>query len=354
MERPKIEALRIERYLSIRDAVIQLRDLNVLIGANGAGKSNLISAFEFLARAVEPDFGLYVGRRGGVSALSFADGRRGAVVFDLHFPPYRYRIELTRGSEDEFLVVSELVADHGTEREIAPGGRPETRLRLHNRRILDAIRGWRVFHFHDTSADARVKQRQPISDNVALHSDGANLAPFLLALREARPEAYERIRSSVALVAPFFQDFVLEDRFPDSVLLRWRQVGSDMVFGANALSDGTLRFMCLVTLLLQPELPPLIVLDEPELGLHPFAIAVLADMLQAASRVSQVLVATQPVALIDQFEIEDLVIVERRDGASVFERRDRADVAGWLEDYSLGQLWKKNLLGGHPTREPGD
>jgi predicted ATPase len=230
----------------------------------------------------------------------------------------------------------------------------ETPLPNELRPLVDALRGCRVFHFHDTSRDAPVKQQGYASDSQSLHPDAGNLAAVLLRMRDGDRGRYQRIVRTLKQVAPFFRDFVLKPELaPDRVRLRWLQEGSDTVLPADALSDGTLRFICLTTLLGQPELPGLIVLDEPELGLHPFAIVQLAGMLRAASQESQVLLATQSVTLMNQFELGDLVVVERRDGASVFERPDPDRLSEWLEEYSLGELWEKNLLGGRPRPEHG-
>jgi predicted ATPase len=175
-----------------------------------------------------------------------------------------------------------------------------------------------------------------------------------LRLRDGDRRRYQRIVQTIKQAAPFFRDFVLEPELaPDRVQLRWQQEGSDTIFPADALSDGTLRFICLAALLGQPELPGLIILDEPELGLHPFAIVQLAGMLRAASQGSQVLLATQSVTLMNQFELDDLIVVERRDGVSVFERPDPERLSEWLQEYSLGELWEKNLLGGRPRPERG-
>lgn len=125
-----------------------------------------------------------------------------------------------------------------------------------------------------------------------------------------------------------------------------------MLFGPHALSDGTLRFICLATLFLQPpeQLPATIVLDEPELGLHPYAIALLADMVRSAAQHTQVILATQSVTLVNQFEPEDILVVDRIQGKSAFRRLGKEEMASWLEDYGLGDLWEKNLLGGRPAR----
>jgi predicted ATPase len=218
--------------------------------------------------------------------------------------------------------------------------------------LVETLRGCRVFHFHDTSRDAPVKQQGYIADNRALHPDAGNLAAVMLRLRDGDRARYQRIVRTVKQVAPFFRDFVLEPELAaDRVQLRWQQEGNDTVFPADALSDGTLRFICLAALLGQRELPGLIILDEPELGLHPFAIVQLAGMLRAASRESQVLLATQSVTLMNQFKLDDLIVFERQDGASVVERPAPGRLSEWLADYSLGELWEKNMLGGRPVPE---
>ena len=224
------------------------------------------------------------------------------------------------------------------------------------------LRQYRVYHFHDTSASAPVKQYGRIDDNGRLHADAGNLAAFLLAMREAERTSYERIVSVIRLAAPFFYDFVLDPlpQDPTRTTLRWRERGSDAVFAGHDLSDGTLRFICLATLLLQPShyAPNTILIDEPELGLHPYAITLLASMLRSAvADGGQVIAATQSAPLVDELDPADLIVVDREPsadgrGASVFRRLDVPTIGGWLDDYSLGQLWRKNVLGASPGGLP--
>jgi predicted ATPase len=208
-----------------------------------------------------------------------------------------------------------------------------------------------VFHFQDTSRDAPVKRFTWTSDNQTLHPDAENLAPLLLRLRDSSPNHYKRILAAIRANAPFFRDFVLADEGNGKVRLRWTQVDVDTVFPAEALSDGTLRYICLATLLLQPDPPALIALDEPELGLHPFAIRQLADLVKSASTRTQIVIATQSVTLLNQFDLDDLIVVNRIDGNSEFERPDKDRLREWLDEYSLGELWEKNVLGGRPRAE---
>ena len=216
---------------------------------------------------------------------------------------------------------------------------------------------WPGPFFLDASATAPIKRLASINDNRRLRSDGSNLASFLYYLRRKEHSAYEMIRRTVRLVAPFFDDFILEPQAldEDKIRLEWRHRGSDAYFDASSLSDGSVRFIALATLLLQPIrlLPSLIILDEPELGLHPYAITMLCSLVKQAATKAQVILATQSPLLLDHFEPEDVLVTERVNGRSEFNRLDRTELEEWLKDYSLGQLWEKNEIGGRPAREEG-
>jgi predicted ATPase len=358
---PVLTSIEIEGFLSIRSASVSLGQLNVLVGANGAGKSNLVRGFELLGRLADEELGLFVGRNGGASALLHSGEPRMRLVVNASTTAYEAMFE--PAANDELIFRHEVFsrrAATAVQDSVATGGRRESTLAAGGggsvgRELHALLSGCRAFHFHDTSFDAPVKQFTTTADNLALRSDAANLAAVLFDLANGsdpgKRAAYRRILGAVRQVAPFFRDFVLQPENNDRIRLRWRQTGSDAVFSANQMSDGTLRFVCLATLLLQPELPGLVVLDEPELGLHPFAITQLADLLRQASARSQVLFATQSVTLISQFELADLVVADRRDGASEFSRPDPDSLAQWLAEYSLGELWEKNLFGGRPHRE---
>jgi predicted ATPase len=226
----------------------------------------------------------------------------------------------------------------------AEGGDPTAKV------IRHLLRQCVVHQFHNTSETARIRQRWNKEDKWFLKEDAANLAPFLLRLRESEPLAYRRIVETIRQIMPFFADFVLE---PDNgaVLLQWQEQGSDMVFGAHQASDGSLRAMALIALLLQPteRIPDVVILDEPELGLHPYAINVVAGLLRSLSHHKQIILATQSMTLVDYFEPEEVITVDRHGRESVFTRQDPERLKDWLEDYSLGQLWEKNVLGGRPS-----
>lgn len=220
--------------------------------------------------------------------------------------------------------------------------------------VYDAIKSWQIYHFHDTSSSAAMRNYESIEDNAHLRSDASNIAPFLLKMKNAQPKVYTSILEAVRFVTPFFDDFLLEARKSGSkneVNLSWTHKGSDYPMQPYHLSDGSIRFICLATALLQPCPPACIIIDEPELGLHPAAIAVLAELIQVASKETQVIIATQSPTLVDHFGVEDIIVVNREHGASSFSRLDKTHFDAWLEDYSIGELWTKNVIAGGPGYE---
>jgi predicted ATPase len=335
-----LRELTIVGYKSIRELrEFPLQNLNVLIGANGAGKSNFLGIFNLLNAVVENKLKNYVQIEGGPdSILHFGRSTTDSLSASFHFAQKMYYFELTP-TKDNLLFTSK----EGL-RTTDKNNNPEERVRA-------ALNQLRTYHFHDTSDKARVKQQHPVNDNLRLKPDAANLAPYLRMLREKHALEYQRIVDTVRLVAPFFDDFVYRSGAQSTVELEWLQQGNpDTPFKAHALSDGTLRFICLATLLLQPIalLPGTILIDEPELGLHPYAIAVLADIFRQVSQERQLIVSTQSVELVNALVPEDIIVVDSEDGASTFKRYTQELLAGWLEQYALGELWQKNVLGGRP------
>jgi predicted ATPase len=281
-------------------------------------------------------------------SLSFENGVNG------------YECRLAAGAEDNFFFIKEKVWYHQknlyqSPREESLGrGHLESKISATSIRIAGYVLGhlesWRLYHFHDTSDSAKIKQTGDLEDNRFLRPDARNLAAFLYRLEKNHKDHFDNIQDAVRLVAPFFDRFNLHplELNPDKIRLEWLEKGSDSYFNASVLSDGTLRFICMATLLLQPRLPSVILVDEPELGLHPYAISVLANLLQSASKQTQVLISTQSVTLVNHFEPQDVVVVEREEGQSIFRRLDKPDMTNWLDDYGLGDLWEKNVIGGRP------
>ncbi len=216
---------------------------------------------------------------------------------------------------------------------------------------LGSVSNWTAYHFHDTSLTAGMRRQHALNDNLSFRQDAENLASLLYLIQRRDPDCYRRIRDVVRLAAPFFDDFKLRPipTNPDMIQLEWRQVGSDYPFLAHQLSDGTLRFICLATALLQPNRPATVLFDEPELGLHPYALTLLGSLFKQAGE--QIIVSTQSALLLNEFAPEDIIVVERTNGESTFRRLNSADLSQWLEEYTLGELWQKNLLGGRPRED---
>lgn len=357
----KLNRLTVKGFKSIKSLEdFELKNLNVLIGANGAGKSNFIGIFRLLNNIYHKNLQLYVQKQGGIdSFLHFGRQITDEIYLKLHFRLNAYEFVLIPTNDNRFTFERELNHFYGW------GDYPYKKIDLGNGHsesllsenyssianyIKSAIESWKIYHFHDTSDTAKVKRQSQINDNLVLKSDAENLAPYLYMLKDSHIAEYQRIVDTIRLVLPFFDDFVQRENV-ELVELEWFQKGHfDTPLKAHLLSDGSLRFICLMTLLLQPIelLPDTILIDEPELGLHPYAIAVLADVIKQVSEDKQIIISTQSVELVNHFEPNDIIVVNQENGVSDFERLDNEKLATWLEEYSLGELWTSNLFGGRP------
>ena len=362
---PVLDKITIKGFKSIKSMEgFELKPLNVLIGANGAGKSNFIGVFKLLNEIVQENLQVFIGKSGGADQLlHYGHKTTETIYIHLQFGKNAYECNLTAAG-DSLIFEEENVYFHIADKYPAPyqkrlrTGYKESVLpeRVGEREaiaeyVLAAMQGWKIYHFHDTGEAAKIKKLCDLNDNRMLRPDASNLAAYLYLLKEKKIQYYRNICDTIRLVAPFFGDFALRPSplNPDKIKLEWTEKGSDAYFDANSLSDGTLRFIALATLLTQPNLPQTILLDEPELGLHPYAITVLAGMLKSAATKTQVIVSTQSVTLVNQLDPEDIIVVDRKDGQSTFKRPTKEEIEGWLDDYSLGELWEKNLIGGRPT-----
>ncbi|MHB9034174.1 MAG: AAA family ATPase [Anaerolineae bacterium] len=366
MSKP-IKSISISGFKSIRDLQsFRLDSINILIGANGAGKSNFISFFSLLNQIILRNLQLTVGKLGGADTLLYF-GRKVTEEISgyLEFGDNMYKFTLVPTEDDTLIFSSEEIAFWNPVAYSQPhwvplgSGHKETKLyeesaKTHINTIADYVIGsissWKIYHFHDTSPSAKMKLKGDINDNRVFLSDAANLAAFLYDLKLHKIQFYSKILSTVQLVAPYIKDFLLQ---PDThntakIQLQWLESGNDSVLGASYLSDGTLRFLCLATLLLQPKLPSTVIIDEPELGLHPYAITILASLINKASVITQIIISTQSVQLVNQFSPENVIVVDRDNEQSVFKRLTNNDLETWLEGYGMGDLWAKNIIGGYP------
>jgi predicted ATPase len=375
-------------FKSIKAMDLELRPLNVLIGANGAGKSNLVSFFKMLNRMMsKTSSGVgqlqnYIAESGYAHSILYYGPQEtpqmeATLEFETDAGLNTYHQRLFHVAGDTLAFAEETLdfkrkdwqGSHAKPLSLG-GGHKETRIGeeadLGNKTAIvfrALLSLCRVFHFHDTSPRAPIRQYCYAGDNWPLKPDAGNLAAFMLRLREENDgAAYKRIVATIRLVAPFFVDFVLEPAGASkNVMLDWLEDagelhsalgtgGSEQVFGPHQLSDGTLRAMCLVALLMQPEdeLPDLIIVDEPELGLHPYALNLVASLFKRASLHKQVLISTQSSSFLSNFDPDDVVTVSRLGNESRFERQTAEQLDSWLEEYSLGEIWEKNVIGGGP------
>ena len=370
---PKLQRLQLSGFKSIEHLDLTFTQLDVLIGPNGSGKSSLVGFLQMVGFMLSSEGGLatFVSQSGGASKLLHDGPKRTpqieaniTIETGLGTNDYSFRLGYASGDTliflDERCRFSSTTKDSPNQRwlEFGAGHRYPQLLNAKTEKnpsqktkitILRLLQGLSTYQFHDTSPAARIKQKWQISDNRDLKGDGANLAAFLLGMRNRSPEHYRRVVETVRLVAPFFDDFVLE---PDHrmLLLQWREIASDIVFDPGQISDGSLRLIALLALLLQPldQMPPMLILDEPELGLHPAAVRIIAGALKAVSETHQCLVATQSQQLLNEFGVDDIIVVERKRRGSEFRRLTEDEFATWLEDYTLSDLWDMNLLGGRP------
>jgi len=366
-----LHSVEIHNFKSIKaSGPIQLGSMNVLIGANGSGKSNFISFFKLLKKIFEANLQFHVARNGRADAFlhfgsknsDFVGGQiiAGKELYNFKLTPdfsgnlfFKEDQYLTRKQNNEYFDGRVLVTDstkesHYTIRyEMMMGGDDRDTFRSFD---------FSIHHFNDTSFNSNIKKPANTTDYAYLHEDGGNLAAFLYRLSRTEKARFNYIEDTIRSIAPFFDKFYLEpdDINPDQIFLRWQEKGASSLFNAHTLSDGTLRFIALATLLFQPKPPGTIIIDEPELGLHPFAINKLAAMLQSASVKTQIIISTQSVNLVSQFSANDVIVVEREQNGNpqliqtTFKRQSEKELEDWLEDYSVGELWEKNVIGGRP------
>ena len=355
----QLSRMTIRGFKSIKSCDLSFGKINVLIGSNGAGKSNFISAFSFLQNILSKNLQVSVGQS-GLSSLLY-NGRKVTeeIDFEVFFGQNSYGFVLVPTDDNRLIFQKEYFGYHGGWDNESNIGRGHSESQWENGAhngiddyVVPTLRkqNWRVYHFHDTGKGARVKQEHNISNNKMLLYDAANLAAFLYRLKNFFKQNYDEIVETIRLVAPYFDDFVLE---PDGryLSLRWKQKNSDVLFEAFDFSYGTIRFIALATLLMTPlnMMPDTILIDEPELGLHPLALKILAEMMQAAARQGkQVIATTQSVTLINQFAPEDIIVADRKDSQSVFRRLDEKEIKDWLDEYALGEIWEKDIIGGTP------
>ncbi len=358
-----IEYIKIERFKSIKKMELELKSINILIGGNGAGKSNFIAFFKMLSEIFNNRLQRYVIEENPENILYYGSKTSEKILGeiamkDIEERGFKYSFELGQTNEGGLYIIHELGGysiKYGDIRLYSEAYKKESSFAnpIHPayKEIQNYISSIRIFHFHDTSSTSYLRRKCDIDDNHYLRSDGRNLPAFLYLLKVKHPKIYSRILKTIQSVAPYIHEFILEpnELNKKEIELRWVDKGDpESSFSAYQFSDGTLRFIALTTLLLQPAPPSVIIIDEPELGLHPFAIGKLAGMIQVASGKAQIIAATQSPGLVSCFSPEDILVIDRseKENQSIFNRLDEKRMSIWLQDETntLGQLWERNII----------
>ena len=362
----RLKTISIEGYKSFgQKQEVNLGQINILIGANGVGKSNFLSIFALMANIMNANLQDYVLRQGGADTF-FYKGLQVSDKINLKFEfdnKFGYQFTLEPAKPRDVVMTHEDLLKQGKP---TPALRSFNSVKAHpesvvaNRKIPYAgimgigeyLKQSLVYHFADTSDFAKIRGRVYKNDNLALSGDGRNLAAYLYKIKTNYPIYYDRIIQRIGMVMPQFGEFILSSTSvsDQDVNLDWAEKVSRRVFRADQISDGALRYIGLTTLLLQPPeyLPPLLIIDEPELGLHPEAIIDLLGMVKIASQHSQIIIATQSPYLLDCAELGQITVVERDSQGTITKRLKETDFSEWLSEYSVSEIWEKNLLGGCP------
>jgi len=365
---PSIETLTIEGYRSIGAMIgMKFGPLSIVVGANGAGKSNLVSFLRLLQELGHGRLQMLISKMGSADPL-FHQGIANTkqIKCDLRSENFRYTLRLQSTDAESLVIRSErigepadkqsfVVSDFDSESRLSPAKQsrplsPDETPSFSSELIDDVrklLRGIRVHHFHDTDASAAMRRSCGIDQTERLHHDGSNLAAVLYDLRTNHPKRFDTILRSLKRIAPFVQDINFshdKGGVEDRIRIIWTQVGSEYRFNAQHFSDGTIRFLCILVAIFQAKPPGMLVIDEPELGLHPEAVALLAGLLNSASHRMQLVVTTQSPMLLSQFTPDDVITVDQRNGCSDFRRLDGKRLTKWLKDYSLGEIWQKGLM----------
>lgn len=359
-----INKIKIEGYKSIRELDLELKPINVFIGSNGVGKSNFISFFKLLNIVYEQRLENYSLTQGADNLLYFGRRNTEKIYAYIEFKETNAYSFHLQPSNDNKLFITQEHTGFNTNKGYFKGGwswsiigvnTNESRIKEFTTGktawVSMYLKSFKIYHFHDTSIDAPLRAACQINDNVYLKENGSNLPAFLYFLQERENNSFQKIERIIKSIAPFFERFDLKPNRlnPEWITLEWIEKDHpDNYFNATHFSDGTIRFIALATLLMQPNLPKTIIIDEPELGLHPVAISKLAGLIRKASATSQIIISTQSINLVDNFEPEDIITVDRSNNQSIFRRLDSTNLKNWISEYSMGDLWVKNVIGGRP------
>jgi predicted ATPase len=352
MNRNQLSRISIKGYKSMEDCDIKLKSLNILIGPNGAGKSMFIELLNMINSLFDGRLQEYVSDHGGPNELlRYGSSVTSRIEIGLFFDKRHYRAVLEPSDDGRLFFAEECVGSGGQEDLNISGGHFETRIREYENEIADV--NCQVFSLTNIGRNSPIRQPRPIGPCEKLSFDGSNLAPYLYNLKESHYGDYLKIIKRLRIIAPFFGDFYLvpdKDR-PDVISLKWLELGCDVPLSPNSLSDGMLRFACLLAIFRYPKErePDIVLIDEPDLSLHPKALELLYHIMQLVSEYRQVVISTQSAELIDKFNADDIVIADRTGGKTSFHRIDEDELEEWLKNKTITELWANSIIGGQPT-----
>lgn len=366
----RLKSVKIQGFKSIpfqHPLELTFGDINILLGANGAGKSNIISFFKMLGFMMSGSLQRFIAEYGTNQKFLYYGSKKTPTMsatlrFEAPSSYDDYSFSLTAAVPDRLILSSEDMEwkhvrdDKPFKSQLQSDFNESALVKSHDKTekvIRNLLGSCKVFQFSDSSNSSPMRQAAPVDSAHYLQSEANNLASFLYYLKNNYPDSFRRITEYVRDVVPQFHEFYLEPE-RGYISLKWMDnSANDYVLSADQFSDGSIRFIALATLLLQPEetMPFVIIVDEPELGLHPYAIDQLNEMIKDASKHAQIIVATQSTAIIDGFSADEVTVIERNSAiqGTCARKLTEEEYQDWLEEYTLSELWNKNIIGGRPV-----
>lgn len=385
------ERIHVQGFRRLHDVSLPLKPLNVLIGANGCGKTTLLDVFTLLSASASGELKSTISDYGGIdgnlSALSSVAGDKARFArFEADktvpgHPPLKYAITLKPSGasyeiSDESLTqhadrskpdpMKHIESIHGRVRYFDPGKNkllpPEwehdalesalsqvSKMYQEPENFRKGLASSTHYHVLDVGSRAPVRLPQPMREAKLPGKDGEDLVSCLYWMREADPDRFETIEDTLRVGFPEFDRLNFPPVAAGTMAMTWKEKNVKHPFFMHQLSEGTLRFLWLVTLLYSPGLTEVTLLDEPEVSLHPELLSVLADCMRDASNRTQLIVATHADRLVRFLRPEEVITMDvEDDGVTTATRADELDLDEWLDEYTLDQVWQHGRMGGRP------
>jgi len=380
---PKIKRIRIAGFRRLRDVEIEMRSMMVLIGANGVGKTSILDSVSLLSASAAGGMNKALNSIGGMADIcTHGYPKKTSFEADLDCPGYKplqYELELEAKGQGYSISREKLAQDR-------EGGRPGPFLHIdsiydnikyydiedrhliqhdweHNplesslsqvekmfkqpRELQNTLSSITQYHALDVGARAPVKLPQQMKPALLPGEDGEDLIPFLYNLRESDRDRFEAIEDTLRVAFPSFENLNFPPVAAGMLSLTWKERTFRDPIYAHQLSEGTLRFLWLISLLHSPNLSTITMIDEPEVSLHPELLNILADLMREASNRTQIIVATHSDRLIRFLEDREVVVMDiDEDGYASAQWADKMDLHEWLKDYCLDEVWRMGRMGG--------